>query len=32
MKDIFTGKFIVGLSSMILLLLIFEIYSIGKDK
>lgn len=32
MKEIFTNKFIVGLISMLILLAIIVIYSIGKDK
>ena len=32
MKEIFTNKFIVGLISMLILLAIISIYSIGKDK
>ena len=32
MKEIFTNKFIVGLISMLILLAIIGIYSIGKDK
>lgn len=32
MSEIFTPKFLVGLISMIVLLIIIGIYSIGKDK